>query len=377
MPMSEAAEKATQAINKYLADACSTEGVRQAHLCGSGAVAELECKLKRYYGMRYVLCVSNATTGLLALALALELKRNEFVTSPFTYGASLAGWLLLGNKPSFADIDPLSLTLDCELARKAITTKTRALLAVDIFGNPADQLEFRKLADEFGLWYIADAAQSLGAFRNGMPGSSLADALIVSFTTGKTVFAGEGGAVLTNNADLYQKLVWHTQHPYRQRRDIGLQLSNEFALNGRIHPLAAVWANATFEDSLRTLKQHQAESFKIIDTLNSSGLTEEIDFERHDILPAFFRLTAAWKGPARPFELLRYLEKNVVPAKLEPMPIQLIYKQTAFLAQDERSSKSIHRCLQAELQFERRFCVSKESDTHKLIALNQVKTSSS
>src|SRR5205085_11105917 len=134
MPMSDALEKATQAISRYLAGADSAEGIRQSHLCGSGAVAELESKLKRHYGVRYALCVSNATVGLLALALALDLKRHEFVTSPFTYGASIAGWLLLGNTPRFADIDPMSLALDCESARKAVSRKTRALLAVDIFG---------------------------------------------------------------------------------------------------------------------------------------------------------------------------------------------------------------------------------------------------
>jgi dTDP-4-amino-4,6-dideoxygalactose transaminase len=316
---------------------------------------------------------SNATVGLLALALALDIKRCEFVTSPFTYGASLAGWLLLDNTPWFADIDPLSLTLDCESARKAVTRKTKALLAVDIFGTSADQVELRKLADEFGLWYIADAAQSLGAFRNGLPASSLADALVISFTTGKTVFAGEGGAVLTNNSDLYQKLVWHTQHPYRQRRDVGLRLSNEFALNARIHPLAAVWANTKFEDSLTALRQHQAECFKIIDALNRSGLTEEIDFERRGILPSFFRLTAAWRGRAEPSELVKHLEGSGVPAKLEPLPVQLIYRQAAFLAQYEKNVQVPHRCFQAERQFERRFCFSNGLDAFKPVPLNQVK----
>ena len=377
MPMSEALEKATQAISKYLIDADSAEGVRQTHLCGSGAVAELESKLKRFYGMQYALCVSNATTGLLALALALDLKQREFVTSPFTYGASLASLLLLGNTPRFADIDPLSLTLDCKSARKAVIHKTRALLAIDIFGTPAHQVELRRLSDEFGLWYIADAAQSLGAFRNEVPASSLADALVTSFTTGKTIFAGEGGAVLTNNPDLYEKLVWYTQHPYRQRRDLGLRLSNEFALNARIHPLAAVWANATFDDSLTALRQHQAECFKIIDALNRSGLTEEIDFERCGILPAFFRLTAAWKGRAEPSKLIRHLDGNGVPARLEPLPIQLIYRQAAFLARYEKNAEARHRCLQAERQLERRFCVFNELDALKPVLPNQVKAAPS
>ncbi len=62
-----------------------------SQLVGSGSVSELEAKLRKHYGMQYALCVSNATTGLLAVALALDLRRVEFVTTPYTYGASLAG----------------------------------------------------------------------------------------------------------------------------------------------------------------------------------------------------------------------------------------------------------------------------------------------
>lgn len=348
----------TEAIYDYVVGTGSTEAVQKMHLLGAGAVAELEGKLKRHYGMRHALCVSNATTGLLAIALALGLKRAEFITTPYTYGASLAGWLLLGNRPIFADIAPDTLTLDVESVRQVISTKTQALLAVDIYGIPSDTIALRKLADEYGLWYIADAAQSLGAHRDGLPASVLADALVVSFTAGKTVFAGEGGAVLTNNTDLYQKLIWYTQHPSRQRRELGLHLDNEFAINARIHPLAAVWANAAFEASLGKLTDHQRECFRMIAALNESSLTEPIAFEKEDIEPSFFRLTAAWKDRPRESALLIEFRRRGVAVSLSPPPVRLIYRQPAFVAQYGHRLKRA-RCPQAEHQARKRFCLVK------------------
>jgi perosamine synthetase len=332
-----------------------------AHLQGIGAIAKLEARLREFYGVKHALSVANATLGILAVAQALGLSGKEFVTTPYTYGASLAGWLWLGNRPVFADIDPQTLALDPEAARRAITAKTKAILAVDIFGIPADMAALRRLADEFGIWYIADAAQSLGAYRNGRPASSMADALVVSFTVGKTIFAGEGGAILTNHDALYEKLVWYTQHPERQRRELGINLVNEFALNARIHPLAAQCANAVFDQSLARLREHQRQCFIYICKLNALALTEPIRFKEEGIEPSFFRLTAAWKG--KPGEAA--LVKQLGSISLAEPPIRLLYQQAAFIAQYWRRFKTAPRCPEAERQTTRRVCVisnAKEDD---------------
>jgi len=331
------------------------------HLVGAGAVADLEARLCHHYGMRYALCVSNATTGLLAVALALNLRRAEFVTTPYTYGASLAGWLMLGNCPVFADIDPQTLTLAPEAIPRCITPRTKAILAVDIFGNPADMRGLRRVADEHELWYIADAAQSLGSRRNGAPASSLADALVVSFTIGKTLCAGEGGAILTNHVALYEKLIWYTQHPARQRRDLGLGLDNEFALNGRVHPWAAAWAAARFEESLARLREHQRRCFELIKVLNATAITEPSEFRQQDIEPSFFRLTAAWSGRPDEGRLLRELATAGVRVDVLPPPIRLIYRQPAFLTQYGRRLRKQPRCPEAEHQAASRFSLERKT----------------
>lgn len=307
--------------------------------------------------MRYALLVSNATAGLFLIALALGLRRTEFLTTPYTFGGSLSGWLLLENKPVFCDIEPETLTISGVQVKRAVTAKTKALLSTDIYGTPADMRALRSIADQHGLWLISDAAQSLGAKRDGLPASALADALVVSFTAGKTLFAGEGGAILTNNSDLFEKLVWMGAHPNRQRRDLGLRLYNELAFNCRPHPIAAIWANSVFEESLRRLRARQAFCFRVIAALNSIGLTEPIEFQTRNIVPAFFRLTAAWRNRnAR--RLIEALKASGFEMRIEPAPIRLIYKQPEFIAQYGLYAKTGRPCPEAELQVRKRFSLS-------------------
>lgn len=108
-------------------------------LSGSGAVAALERRLERYYGIRHALAMPSATTGLLAAALALDIRGSEFITTPYSWGGTVGPWLLAGARPRFADIDSFTLELAAASARRLMTRRTRALLAVDVYGVPSDQ----------------------------------------------------------------------------------------------------------------------------------------------------------------------------------------------------------------------------------------------
>lgn len=352
--MSKMESDLNRAMTNYLQYAESSETAAQEHLFGRGATSELEQKIADYYQKKHALCVVNATTGLFVIALALDLKNSEFVTSPYTFGGSLASWLMLNNQTIFADIDPLTLTIKPEKARQLVTKKTKAILAVDILGNPSESFALRKIADEFGIWYIADCAQSLGARRNGFPASHLADALVLSFTSGKTVFAGEGGAIVTDNTELYQSLLFYSQHPFRQKRELGLEIVNEFGFNGRIHPLAAIWANAAFENSLKRLESYQIECLEIMDCLNKSGLIEPIEFRDKDILPSFFRFTVELKKNSNEQKIESYLADQGFRAITGSVPVSVIYQNDAFLAQYEKQFSLPKICLVAERQARQR-----------------------
>jgi len=172
----------------------------------------------------------------------------------------------------------------------------------------------------------------------------------------KTLCAGEGGAVLTNRRDIYEKLIWWTQHPHRQRRELALALDNEFALNGRLNPLAAALANCRFEAALAQLDAHRQECFHIIDQLNQSRTTEHIDY--NGMSPSFCRLTAAWKRSAVPEELCNELRFGGIVCEVSPNPIRLVYKQPAFRAQYGSRLDAKPNCPNAERQERRRFAIA-------------------
>ena len=138
---------------------------------------------------------------------------------------------------------------------------------------------------------------------------------------------------MTDNEQLYQKLIWLTQHPDRQRRDLGFGLQNEFALNGRINPLSAAIANATFESSLAELRVHQHERLKVVDAVNDIGLTVPMPFTAEGILPTFFSFTAQWQGTAQPERLIAALVERGFNMKIAELPCSWIPSQASFLAQ--------------------------------------------
>lgn len=244
-------------------------------LASSGAIYQAESMFISHAHQPFALGVPNATLGLLACWLALEIKNAEIVTTPYTWGGSLSGLLLLGNKPVFCDIDPVGLTLDPSQVRQAITKKTKAILAVDIYGNPCDAFALRSLADEFGLWLIQDCAQSLGAELDGKQSGWVADVSVYSFSAGKALDLGDGGMICTGNQKIYDRLVWFTQHPHRQKRDVPHLLPNEFALNMRMSSSTAQKFYQVFHRGLRSITQYRDRIFKL-----ESMFSERLGIER-------------------------------------------------------------------------------------------------
>lgn len=257
-----------------------------SQLAGLGAIATLETRLESMYGLPYALAVSSATSGLLALGLAAELAGAEFVTTAYTWGGTVAPFMMLGARPVFADIDPGTLTLDPCSVERAITPRTRAILSVDMNGNPADDAKLREIATRYNVPLIADAAQSFGATREGRPASALADAFVISFSTGKSLAAGEGGAILTSRADIYERLLLLTQHPSRVARELGMARRTEYVpLNARMHPAAATRLVAEWDAELASLSARQVACFEILEGLLAAGLVHDDRFKNRQVLP--------------------------------------------------------------------------------------------
>ncbi len=180
--------------------------------CGP-KVGEGERVLEKYTGAKHAVLVNSGTSALHCACIAAGVgEGDEVITSPITFAASANCALYCGAKPVFADIDPETYNIDPESIRKCITDKTKAVIAVDYTGQAVMVKEIREICDEFGLVFIEDAAHSIGTRYNGRQVGTLADMTCFSFHPVKTVTAGEGGAILTDNEEYYKKLVLAHAH---------------------------------------------------------------------------------------------------------------------------------------------------------------------
>ena len=168
-------------------------------------VNELELELKRYLGLDHLLFVGNGTIGLQLAISALELE-GEIITTPFSYVATTSSIVWEGCSPVFADIDPHTLNIDPEEIEAAITSDTSAILATHCFGNPCDIESIRSIADAHDLNVVYDAAHCFGTTYRGESVFRYGDISAASFHATKLYHTVEGGAVITKDPDLLERM---------------------------------------------------------------------------------------------------------------------------------------------------------------------------
>jgi dTDP-4-amino-4,6-dideoxygalactose transaminase len=168
-------------------------------------VEELEQKLKAYLGVKHLFFVSNGTVALQLAIKALAVK-NEIITTPFSYVATTSSIVWEGKKVVFADIDPVTLCIDPLLIRQRITPETAAILATHIYGHPCDVEALQEIGEEFGIPVIYDAAHAFGVRYKGKSLLSYGDISTLSFHATKIFHTVEGGAVITENDELAEKI---------------------------------------------------------------------------------------------------------------------------------------------------------------------------
>ncbi len=193
-----------QAVLEVLQDAFLTCGPR---------VEQLEERLCALTGAGYAVAVSNGTAALHVACLAAGIGvGDEVIVPPITFAASANCVLYCGAHPVFADIEKDTWTIAPEAVRKLITPKTKAIVAVDYTGQTCNLNALRAICDEYKLLLIEDAAHSIGTEYDGRGVGSIADLTTFSFHPVKTVTAGEGGAILTNDKALYERLQLFAKH---------------------------------------------------------------------------------------------------------------------------------------------------------------------
>lgn len=167
-------------------------------------VTELEEKLAAYVGAKYCITVANGTDALQIAQMAFGIgPGDEVITPGFTYIATAETVALLGAKPVYVDIDPRTYNLDASKLEAAITTNTKAIIPVSLYGQCADYDAINAIAAKYGIPVIEDAAQSFGATYKGRKSCNLTTVACTSFFPSKPLGCyGDGGAIFTNEEEL-------------------------------------------------------------------------------------------------------------------------------------------------------------------------------
>lgn len=254
--------------------AAVAEALRSDWLTTGPRVPAFETLLAGATGAKHAVAFSSGTAALHGAAVAAGLgPGDEAITTPITFVATANAVLYAGATPRFADVTPDDLLIDTSAVEAAITPATKAILAVDYAGQPADYEALRRIADAAPagrLTLIADAAHSLGATRGGRRVGTLADLTVLSLHPAKIVTTGEGGAVLTDRDDLAETLRRFRNHgissELAERRDWTYAMV-ELGYNYRLTDIAAALGSSQIRRLDEFLARRRALAARYLDRL--------------------------------------------------------------------------------------------------------------
>ena len=176
-------------------------------------VIKFENMFKEYIGSKYAIAVNSCTAGLHLSMLVSGIKQgDEVITTPLTFASTANSIVHLGAKPVFVDVNMETMNIDTSLIEKAITPKTKAILPVHLAGRPCEMDQIMKIAKQYNLFVIEDAAHAIESKYKGMKIGNIADFASFSFYVTKNVITGEGGMITTNDkekAELIKKYALH------------------------------------------------------------------------------------------------------------------------------------------------------------------------
>ena len=217
-------------------------------------VAELEARLADRTGARHCVTCASGTEALLIALMALGIRPgDEVVTTPFTFVATAEMIVLLGAKPVFVDIAPDTCNIDVARIEAAVTPRTRAILPVSLYGQPADMDEINALAARHGIAVIEDGAQSFGATYKGRPSCNLSTIGCTSFFPSKPLGCyGDGGALFTSDDSLATAM-----REIRVHGQSGRYRHTRIGLGGRMDTLQCAVVLAKLERFAWEIEQRQ------------------------------------------------------------------------------------------------------------------------
>lgn len=209
----------TQSINEEDIQAV-VNVLRSDFLTTGPKVAEFEKKVAEYVGAKYAVAIANGTAALHAACFAAGITvGDEVITTPITFAASSNCVLYCGGIPVFADVDSKTYNISPKEIEKKITSKTKAIIPVHYTGQPCEMDKILEIAKKYNLTVIEDGAHALGADYKGRKIGSIGDMTTFSFHPVKHITTGEGGMIVTNDEELYKRLLLFRSHGITRNED--------------------------------------------------------------------------------------------------------------------------------------------------------------
>ena len=279
-------------------------------------VGELECTLAGYLGVRYAAGCASGTDALQIAMMALGIgPGDEVITTPFTFVATAETIGLLGARPVYVDIDPVTFNIDPRRIEAAITPRTKAIIPVHLYGHPADMDSILAIARKHGLRVIEDAAQALGASIRGKKVCSFGDIGCISFFPSKNLGAfGDGGMMVTNDQALDGRMRMIAAHGSKVR-----YYHEILGVNSRLDTVQAaiLRVKAPHLDAWNALRRKAAERYTAL--LKGTPATPPSVESHYEHI--FHQYTI--RVPRRD-ELAAYLKERAIPhAIYYPVPLHL------------------------------------------------------
>ena len=289
---------------------------RDCNFIMGSQIDELERNLEKFTGSKYAISCSSGTDALLLAMMALDIQPDdEIITTPFTFFATAETIAFLKAKPVFVDIDEKTYNIDPKKIEEKISSKTKAIIPVSLYGQPCDMDEINQIAKKYNLKVIVDGAQSFGSTYKGISDSNLGDISCTSFFPAKPLGCyGDGGAVFTNNQQLatkIQTLRLHGQSIRYHHQYIGM--------GGRLDTIQAAVLNVKLKYYPKDLKLRQDVADKYTKVLNEKNI--ETPFVKNDRTSAWAQYSIRVQNRT---ELQTKLQNLGIPTAVHyPMPLHV------------------------------------------------------
>lgn len=290
---------------------------RNCNFIMGNEVQELEKSLEEFTGAKYAISCSNGTDALLLAMMALDIKPgDEIITTPFTFIATAETIAFLGARPVFVDIDEKTYNMDPALIEEKITSKTKAIMPVSLYGQAPNMSKIQEIATKHNLKVIIDGAQSFGCTYDNKTDSNLGDISTTSFFPAKPLGCyGDGGAVFTNDEVLATKmksLRLHGQSKRYHHQYIGM--------GGRLDTMQAAVLNVKLKYYPKDLALRQEVASKYTKALvNKTNLI--LPFVESNCTSAWAQYSVRVKNRDEVQEKLK--EQGIPTAVHYPMPLHL------------------------------------------------------